>query len=210
MRNNTGKYMIVAALLVSVVALSLGFAAYTSTLTISSSAAVNGPGTNAFKVCFSKAANACTSGSVTPTLNPTTGGPTGANATINSATTTISGLKATFTAPGQTVTYSFKAYNSSSFVAYLNSVSLGAKTCTAKSGTSQSYVNAACNGISMSVKAGSATYNASNTNISSHSVASESAEDIIVTLTYAAGSSLADGDFDVAFGDTTLIYGTAD
>ena len=208
MRNNTGtKYIIVFALLISVAALSLGFAALTSTLSISSSASVTGPG-GELNVKFSTVNTGITTGSVTPTLSPTTNGPTSQNATLND--TTITGLKATFSGVGQSVKYSFYVYNASEFVAYLNSVNIGSKTCTANTGTTQSYVNAACNGISLSVKVGSNTYNASNTSISSHALAKTSAEAVEVTIAYASNASTADGDFSVTFGDTTLIYGTAD
>jgi len=207
MRNNNGsKYLLVAALIASVAALSIGFAAMTSTLTIQSSAQVGGGN---FDVDFSTSQTSTVTGSVTPTVSPTTNPkPTGQAATLTD--TTISGLKATFTGVGQSVTYNFYAYNSGEFLAYLNSVNLGAKTCTAGTGTTQSYVNSACNGISLSVKVGSNTYNTSNTNISSHTLAKGTGEAVEVTISYAAGSATADGDFTVAFGDTTLIYGSAD
>ena len=97
MRNSGAKYVVIVALLVSVDALSLGFAAYSNTLSISASAAVGGD-PNQFGVCFSKATNACTAGSVTATLSPASGGPTAASATIPSTDTTkITGLNATFT-----------------------------------------------------------------------------------------------------------------
>ncbi len=207
MRNNTGaKYVIVFALLISVAALSIGFAAFTSTLTIQSSATVGGGN---FNVSLSKVSTGVTTGAVTATVTPT--GVTGF--TADSATlsaTTISGLKANFTAPGQTVKYSFYAYNDGEFLAYLNSVNLGGKTCTAGTGTNQTYVNNACNGITLTVKVGSNTYSTSNTSISSHTLAKDTGEAVEVTIEYASGSATADGDFTVAFGDTTLIYGSAD
>lgn len=207
MRNNSGsKYIIVFALLISVAALSLGFAAFTSTLTIKSSAEYHND--QPLNVKFSTSNSAIQSGSVTPTLSPATGGPTSQNATLSD--TTIQGLKATFTDTNQSVKYSFYVYNASEFVAYLNSVNIGSKTCTAGSGTNQTYVNNACNGISLSVKVGANTYNTSNTSISSHTLAKETSEAVEVTIAYADGSAKADGDFTVAFGDTTLIYGTAD
>ncbi len=203
MRNTSGaKYLLVFALLLSVAALSLGFAAFTSTLTIKSSADVHYD--TDFNVSFSTSNSSIVAGSVTPTVS----GATGSNATLSA--TTIEGLKATFSDVGQSVKYNFYTYNASSFLAYLNSVSIGTKTCTPASGTTASYVTQACNGISLSVKVGSNTYNSSNTNISSHTLATSTAESVEVTIAYAAGSQKADGDFTVTFGDTTLIYGTAD
>ena len=68
--NNSSKYLLVAALLVSVAALSIGFAAMTSTLTIQSSAAYTGDPSN-FDVDFSTSQTSYVGGSVTPTVTPT-------------------------------------------------------------------------------------------------------------------------------------------
>ena len=204
MRNSNGtKLLVVGALIVSVIALSIGFAAFTTSLNISSSAEVS-PSSSNFNVSLSTTSNSATTGSVAATGT----GATGANATLTA--TRISGLKATFTAPGQSVKYSFYAYNGGSFLAYLNSVVIGSKTCTAVEGTNQSYVDSACNGISISVKANEATFSSSNTNIADHTVAKNASEPIEVTISYASGSAVADGDFTVAFGDVVLTYGSAD
>ena len=202
MRNNGSKYIVLFALLISVAALSLGFAAFTSTLTISAEATYQDPGNWDLKL--STVNNKIQTGTVTPTVT----GATGSAATLTN--NSITGLKATFTATGQSVKYSFYAYNASAFLGYLNSVNIGTKTCTAKAGTNQTYVNTACGDISLSVKVGSQTYTSSNTNISSHTLAASTAEPIEVTISYAANGATADGDFDVSFGDVTLIYGTAD
>lgn len=208
MRNSTGsKYMIVFALLVSVAALSIGFAALTSTLTIKSSATVTQDASN-FNVSLSTSSSSVATGNVNATLSPASGGPTADAASLNA--TTISGIKAKFTGRGQTVTYKFYAYNAGEFLAYLNSINFGSKSCTAGTGTTQSYVDNACSGITMSVKVGSNTYSATNTNISTHTLATGASEPIEVAITYGASAALADGDFTVTFGDTTLIYGSAD
>ena len=202
MRNNGSKYIVLFALLISVAALSLGFAAFTSTLTISAEATYQDPGNWDLKL--STVNNKIQSGTVTPTATGATG--SAATLTANS----ISGLKATFTGTGQSVKYSFYAYNASAFLGYLNSVSIGTKTCTAKTGTNQTYVNTACNDISLSVKVGSQTYTTTNTSISSHTLAASTGEAVEVTISYAENGATADGDFDVSFGNVTLLYGTAD
>ena len=213
MRNNGSKYIVVVALLISVVALSLGFAAFSNTLTINSSATYTSDEEN-FRVIFTQNGSTTTGGSsiVTPTKSPTT--ITAGNATISG--TTISGLSATFAATGQSVTYNFYTVNATAFLAYLNSINIGSKTCTAADGTTQSYVNAACNDISLSVKAGSASaVTTTQSSINSHTVAAQAGttpgyEAIQVVISYAANGATADGDFTVSFGPTTLVYGTAD
>ena len=203
MRRNGAKYVIVFALLISVAALSLGFAAFSSTLTIESEADVVGDPTK-FNVSLSKSSSSATTGSVTPTVT----GATGSAATLSA--NKIEGLKATFTDKGQSVKYSFYAYNAGQFIGYLNSVSIGSKTCTPVEGTTQSYVTSACNGISISVKVGSDTYNSTNNSIANHTLAIGAAEVVEVTISYASNAALADGDFTVAFGDIVLTYGSAD
>ena len=202
--SNKTKVIIIIALLISVAGLSFGFAAFTSSLTIKSSADVT-PSNTSFNVSLSTSNSSLATGNVTPTV---TGGATGSSATLNAST--ISGIKATFTAPGQTVKYNFYAYNSGSFIAYLNSVSIGSKTCTPGEGTTASYVTSACNGIKISVKVKDTSFNSSNTNISSHALAKNSSEVVEVTVSYDTGAAVADGDFSVAFGDTVLTYGSAD
>ena len=206
MRQNNAKYVIVFALLISVAALSIGFAAYSNTLTIKASADVSGCDT-CFNVSLSKSSSSVTTGAVTPTTSGTAGA-TGAIATLSA--NKIEGLKATFTAKGQTVKYSFYAYNAGEFLAYLNSVAIGSKTCTAGTGTTNSYVQSACNGISISVKVNTTTYTSTNNAIGSHTLATGAAEPIEVSITYASDAAVADGDFTVSFGDVVLTYGSAD
>lgn len=204
------RYIAIIALLIAVVGVSVGFAALTNTVNIKAGAEVRYPNPDSVAV-LSTDDDSSQQGTVTPT---TTGGATGDNASLG--TDTIQNMKAHFTAPGQSVTYSFYAYNGSSFISYLNSVVFGAKTCTPAqtNGGTQSYVTAACADISMSITAGTgagaATFTTDNTNVTGHSVAAGGSEPIVVTITYATGGAVADGDFDVDFGTTVLTYSTVD
>ena len=214
-RDNTFRVVAIVGLVIGVMALSIGFAAFSQTSSIQSQADVT-PASNVLDIVFSTSKTAKAAGTVTPTV---TAPVTAANATIDAAGTTISGLYAHFTAPGQTATYSFNVYNASAYVAYLNEVNFATATggssfkkCTARTGTTQSYVDGACNGISVTVAVGdSSPYTRSSEDGSissgiSHSLAATTGEAVVVTITYAAGSSEADGAFDVAFGDITLEY----
>lgn len=214
-KNRRAQLMAIVALLLAVGGLSLGFAAFSQTLTIKSSAAVT-PDANTFNVIFTNTDESGTS--VTPTLAPTTGF-TADTATINNSNHDITGLKANFTAPGQTATYTFKAKNTGELLAYLNGVTFNnvsgsspaaAKVCTPGTDTTAALVTAACDDISISVQVGSQTYTASNGSISSHTLAVGASENVVVTITYAAGGDRADGDFTVAFGDISLLYGSVD
>ncbi|MBQ6135138.1 MAG: hypothetical protein IJI60_02350 [Bacilli bacterium] len=210
--NKTYRIISIIALVLSAIGITLGYAAFSNTLTIVSSAEVN-PSSAAFNVDFSSSSSSVETNSIAPTLNTTATGFSATSATINNATDpVISNLKATFTEPGQSATYTFYAYNAGEYIAYLNSIVFsGNKTCTAKTGTTQALVNTACNGISLSIKVGSESPTTTSiASISGHSLAKTASEEIVVVIEYAAGSGLADGDFDVTFPDIVLTYDSVD
>ncbi len=215
-RERETKLVAIAALLIGVIGLTVGYAAFSNTLSIRSSATVN-PDASTFNVDFSTSDSAVTAGTVTPTLTPTT--LTATDATIdNSANPTISGLSATFTEPGQKAVYTFYAYNAGQYVAYLKNITYAnvsgqasSKICTAKTGTTDSLVQAACDDIRLSVKVGSeAAVTGTKSGITGHSLAKAAADTVAVTIEYVTGGDIADGDFTVAFGDVSLEYRTVD
>lgn len=210
--NKTYRNISIIALVLGIIGVTLGYAAFSITLTISSSAAVKPDGSN-FDVDFSSSASSVQTNPVTPTLNKTVTNFTATNGTINNTNDpVITNLSATFTEPGQSATYSFYAYNAGEYLAYLNSVVFqGTKTCTAKSGTSQALVDTACNGINLSVKVGSESATTTSiANITGHTLATDASEEIVVTISYADNAGRADGDFDVSFPDVVLTYESAD
>ncbi|MEE3344192.1 MAG: hypothetical protein VZS44_08900 [Bacilli bacterium] len=216
-KDRSARVIAIVALLVGVVGLSIGFAAFSSSLTISSSAEVS-PDQSNFNVDFtSTSSGEISTSAIVPTKSPTTLTAT-SGAIDNSSDPTVTGLHATFTEPGQSVTYSFWAKNIGEYVAYLNSITIANaassqtyKKCTAKGTTTQSLVDSACSGISMTVEVGTeAATSSSVATINNHSLAVNGYDPIVVTISYATGSAQADGDFDVAFGDITLSYSSVD
>lgn len=213
-RNRSSKIIAVVALVVAVFGLTLGFAAFSNTLTISSSAYVS-PSSDNFKVGFSTSATATATGNLAGTAS---GSATAGTATLSG--TAISGIKANLTAPGETVTYTFYVRNTGEYDAFLNSITFenvsGAsapKVCTAvdPTKTTASLVSAACEDISVSVKVGSdAAVSGSVASVSNHSLLKTANETVVVTITYATNGDRADGDFNVSFGDLKLVYGTVD
>lgn len=219
-KNNTGvKVVSLLALCLAVVGISLGYAAFSETLKISSSAEVS-PDSAAFNVDFSTSSDSVVAGDVTGEVTGT--GATAGTATIDNTTDSISkitGLKANFTDIGQSVSYSFYAYNSGSYDAYLKSITYETlsggdsfKSCTAGENTDATMVATACDTISVSVKVGSEDAVTSTTQLSSeHKLATSTSEPIVVTITYAGDSTASnsgrtDGDFTVSFGDISLLY----
>ena len=213
-RDRSAKIIAIVALCVAVVGLSIGFASFSNNLKIESSAKVS-PNQNDFDVNFSASNTSELDGTVSAVG---TNSATGEDATIdNSASPTITGLKANFTEPGQKVTYSFYAHNAGKYDAYLNDVTYAnvsgktaTKVCSAGAGTDATMVEAACNGISVSVKVGSETYTGSVDSITNHALDIDAYEEVIVTIEYKSTAARADGDFEVAFGDIILTYDSVD
>lgn len=215
-KQRNGQVIAIAALIVGVIGLSVGFAAFSNTLNIKSEAAVS-PDKNSFNVDFSSSSTEVLAGEITPSVTPTT--LTATKALIdNSGDPTISNLKATFTEPGQKAVYSFYAYNKGELDAFLKSIvysnvkgSSSVKVCTALEGTTDALVQKACDGIVLKVKVGALDETTSGmANITNHTLNKSTGEMVVVTIEYLANGDRADGDFTVSFGDVTLNYSSVD
>ena len=235
-KDKGGRVIAIVALMIGVLGLTIGFAAFTNTLTIKSDATVT-PDDSLLNVAFSNehAANttAVTTPDISATLTPNnvTGFTAEAASIDNSAANgpVIEDLSVTFTEPGQTATYVFYTKNIGTLDAYLtninfNNVSGGNafKTCTRiTEGKTQdeyateSLVQAACDDISLTLTLGetgssesfnSTTARAGFTSATAHDLQSTNSEKVTVTITYAANGDQADGDFVVDFGDIQLVY----
>jgi hypothetical protein len=200
-KERKNKKIILIILLVAVIGLTIGFAAFTTQLKIQSSAKVSPDPTN-FKVVFSSSSTASVDGS------PVYGGKA-EGGTFGKDATTISGLSAKFTAPGQTATWKFYAFNAGEYEAFLNKVMLGAISCI-PDGADATKVAEAEKGISIKISVGGKEFVSTNETINSHNLEKKAGEEVLVTLTYAEGSAAVDGNFDVSIGDITLEYNSAD
>ena len=222
--NRSSKVVAIAALLVAVVGLSIGFAAFSNTLKISSGATVT-PDSDTFKVRFSSTEGTTTGGTVTGKALTGEGyvaGATADDATINNDATEgdnvvvpkISGLNAQFTHPGQTVEYDFFVRNDGEYIAYLKSITFGSKACAAVTEgvdaadqADSAKVAAACNDITLTVKVGETAYTATNAAVTGQQIGTAAAVPVKVTIDYAkSDASPVDGPFTVTFGDVVLVY----
>ena len=115
------KFMIILALVLTISGLTIGFAAFTSVLSISSSATIT-PDDSTFSVKFSTKQDSLDESEVVPSSK--SDGLETTNGIINNtlANPTISNLSASFTAPGQYAEYTFYARNEGEYRAFLNSV----------------------------------------------------------------------------------------
>lgn len=228
-KDRRARIIAIAALLVGIVGLSLGFAAFSNTLTIKSSAEVT-PDDSVFNVDFSSSSSSVEANPITATLTPSgVTGFTATNATINnSSDPVIQNLHATFTEPGQKATYTFYTRNAGELKAYLKNVNFAnvtgesaTKVCTAKTvsapktAANQSLVDSACESISLKLTLGSENFTATTARSSfatatAHDLVKAGSETVTVEIEYASNGAQADGDFDVSFGDISLLYGSAE
>lgn len=213
-KDRSSKVLAIVALLIGVVGLSLGFAAFSRTLTIEPKATVTG-NENDFSVVFSTSATSLVTGNVAPTASV---GATGDDAILDE--TLISNLHARFTAPGQQVQYRFYAYNNGDLDAYLNSISYGKTNPECKAvgtnGATPAYVEAACNAITVTVEVGDSdttkeTVTGTKLTIDNHKLTTtKKAELVTVTIDYPSTATKVDGDFTIEFGEILLNYSSAD
>ena len=210
--NKRNTTLILIITLVSVLGLSIAFAAFSSSLTVKSNATIT-PDSGNFKVVFSSSSTSLstTNVSVTKTGNATAGTPT----IDNSGNPTIKNLSASFTTPGEKVEYTFYARNEGSYDAYLSSVVFDNingkstfKECVAGAGTTASMVDAACNGIKVTTTVLNTSYTDTTLNITNHVLKKNVSELVKVTIEYTSGSSVADGPFTINFGKIYLTYGS--
>ena len=207
MENNNKyvKYLAILALLLSVAGVSLGFAAFSNTIEIKATAEYNPDPADYRGGVLSVDPDTPTDGDVVPT---TDGG-----ATADTADLTESGIQhiaVHFTDVNQSATYTFYGVNPSEFVAYLNSVVFGTKSCTPGTGTTAAYVADACDFINLTIKIGNQEFTETNMNVNGHAISSTGNETITVTVEYLDGAPKADGPFTVDFGTAVVTYGTVD
>ena len=207
-KTNKEKLLMIIALVVGIASLSVGFAAFSTTLNISSSASVN-PNSDNFKVRFSTNQNSLVVSAVTPSAN--SNGLTASNGSINNTTNpTLTNLSATFTSPGQYVEYTVYARNEGEYTAYLNSVNfIGNKTCEPVGETTPALVTSACSSINTVVYVGTTEYRET-TEISNHPLSKGAGELVKIRLEYASSGTPVDGDFRINFNDIMFIYSTID
>lgn len=216
-RNRQTKILAIIALVVAIAGMSLGFAAFSSTLSISSSASVT-PDSSTFSVGFYPDTTATlASAPAIDIIATTTGSASASSVMLEEGAPSISGLNVSFTAPGESVTYSFYVGNSGEYDAYLRAINFnditGAssnKVCTAGTDATDSLVQAACDNIILTVNINDIAASSTNTTISGKVLTKKTFTPITVTIEYASNGDRADGPFSVEFGEISLYYSSTD
>ena len=202
------KLIAIIALVLAITGMTFGFAAFSTTLNISSNASVN-PNSADFSVKFSTSKDSLVANEVSP--SNISSGISASNGVIeNGASPTLTNLSATFTRPGQYVEYIVYARNEGQYTAYLNSINfIGNKECVGTDEATDSLVQNACDSINVDVTVGGNTYN-NTTSITNHSLAKGVGEEIKIKLEYDISGTWVDGEFSITFPDVSFLYSTVD
>lgn len=212
MEKNYYKGVAVLSLVIAVVALAVGFASYSATLTIeNTSATATASDTFSPNVQYKQGSLTCvktgTDTAVTSEgeFNDSTHATTWRNATV-----TLSG-------PGDSVTCTATVENKSTFEAYLKSITIASPlTCApVTQGATLQNLTEACADIDLTVNestaeatADSAAVNNATLSNGSVSIAASGEQDVSFTIAYPAGSHVTDGDFRITIPTITFVYET--
>ena len=236
-RRGKGKVFILLGVLLAVAGLTLGFAAFSNTLTIKSSATVT-PSSDTFKVVFSSSdselktdeivPSVCVGGGSSCSETGTIEDLTATNAVINnSGNPTLSGIQVNFTEPNQNADYPFYVVNIGEYDAYLNEVKINNVSgknspivCTAEKDengnplATQSLVDDVCSEITVSVYVLGENFSASvssggNITPSNVLLDREGLYQAYFHIGY-YGESRADGPFTIEIGDIEMVWSTVD
>lgn len=213
------KILSIVALVVAIAGMSLGFAAFSATLNISSNASVT-PDSGDFEIqlCNDDRLNYCDEILTDYVAYYYEYG--GAINNYGDVGGNVAFFKMTFTKPGQAIEYKFYAQNVGKYDAYLRSVFFESledgsyKRCSAsttdETKATDTLVQAACDGINISVSIDGIQQAISPYGIFGHKLAKQTVEEIKVKFEYEADAAYVDGPFNVEFGKLEFYYSTVD
>lgn len=195
------QIMTLSILAVAVLVISVGFAAFSSTLNIKSGASISSNASN-FKVFFSSSESSLETNAIKASPSDM-----GEDATIDNTTVpTIRGLVAKTKFPGDSVTYTFYVRNEGQYEAFLNSITFRDKVCIPGPDATVEFVNNACDSIKTIVSVGSVTTSETKTDIKGETLMPGESKQVTVTLSYDSGGAFVDGSFTVEFGEISMYY----
>lgn len=211
MEKRNFKIISVVALFIAVVALSIGFAAYSATLNIQdATGTVTATDTFSPKVQYKLASVECTSTNGEKVQNSGS-----LESDTNGYRTIWKDVEITLS-QGESVTCTATVENKSTFVAYLNGISTSsALSCEAADGTTQN-VNEACAGLTFSVSGGNTSVNVpagntiNKTDITNETIAADGEAEVSFTISYPQTAAVTDGDFTISIPTISFLYETND
>lgn len=196
-KNRNVKIYVIFALVISVMGLSIAYAAYSATLLISGTVTAK-KSSEAWNVHFESPDGGTT---LTPSLE-------GYAEVVSPATvtaTTISGFKVNFYAPGDSIEYSFDIKNTGSIDATLNKITLGSLSCSKATGTQQGTetdANNLCGNLDMNIM------KSDGNNISvGDKISAGSSETYRLSIIWnESDTNIYENDIDISVGETTFDF----
>lgn len=192
------KIIAIAALLLSVIGLSIAYAGYTATLTVEGTATVS----SAWKVIWKDLSAGTATGYASVE---------GKTLAIDSTSKqSISGFIGTLKAPGDTITYTWKAANDGEINANLTGVSLGSLSCApaATGGSTAAEATAVCGKLEVAFKYDGAALTSSTTGV----LNKNTTKDVEMKITYKDVGDPVElsGDVAVTLSTTSFTYEQAE
>ncbi len=203
-KEEKGKRIAIIALILALLALAFGFAAYSKSVDF-----FDEDGRQNYVVYKGGVLSINPKTPENGIVNPTMVG----GALAEPATLTENGIiniNVHFTKPGQSATYSFFGVNTSKDVSYLNSVIFGDRTCYVINDETNELTKNACEDIQMTITVKNDTFKDTVGIIDNHILPAESNEPIAVTIKYSPKPHLTTQNFVVDFGVSTITYGQTD
>ena len=205
-RHRQVKMLSIIALVIAIVGMSLGFAAFSTTLSISSSASVT-PSSEDFKVVFSSSSTGAETDEIEYSGGMIATPPS--NAKVSGGK--ISDIEITFTKPGESVLYEAYIYNAGKYDAYITDVNFGGKTCVADEGTTDSLVQKACDDIILTIGGTGFSVPVDYSGVFKNVLLKPGESRWIeIGIHYLDQGDFADGPFSIIFDDITINTGSVD
>lgn len=225
MERNNGKIIAIVALVVAVIGLSLGFAAFSTQLSINTTANVNSGVANNWNVGF--AVNGSIVSSATPVNGVTGGNNSNGSVTVNKYTIAQATNATLDFSSNTSVSYTLAIKNEGTTTAYLDSIDFGSITCQSAAASSSSWIEGSSNAgtlqnngntidlssscstlFSVSLSIDGTSYTSSQSSISNVSIASGASVPVVLTLSYNSSNTTAQNIANSLDGDITVSAGT--
>lgn len=191
MNNKNFRTMMIVVAVALVAIVGVGYAAFTSTLTIKGTGTVKA---SSWKIKFANLSSATLVGQATEITAPT----------VSNNDTHIGDYAVTLTAPGDSVTYDFDVTNAGTFDAEISSITIGNPTCTGTGANATNDQTNVCNNLTYKLTYANGTAVAEN-----DTLAAGKTKSMKLALTYSSSitaDQLPTNDVAISGLEVTVIY----
>ncbi len=191
MNNKNFKTIMIIAVIALVAIVGVGFAAFSENLTINGSGTVKA---SSWKIKFANLSDANLTGKATQITKPT----------ISNSDTHIGDYAVTFTAPGDSVNYTFDVINDGTFDAEISSITVDTPNCTGNGANADTDKANVCNNLSYQL-----TYADGTTVAQGDTLNSKETKNMKLSLTYSSSitaAQLPTDDVAISNLEVTIVY----